>query len=158
MSIKELIEIVKLDGKSQLKLLYVLAMLAAFFAPGVLLLMLEGLVDRLYENTLVTLGLCLVVSIPFVFLGIVVYLHPRQTLVELSQKSATEIKWSILLGAGIWALISAGVSYAVVNTGQEFLSQLVSEKRNIQYIAVWLVQFGVFGIIFYINSSRPING
>lgn len=157
MSIKDLIEIVKLDDKSQLKLLYVIALLAACFSPGVLLLMLEGLVDRLYENTLVTLGLCFVVSIPFLFLGLFVYLHPRQTLIELSQKSATDTKWCILLGTGIWALISAGISYAVVNTGQEFLSQLVSEKRNVQYIAVWLVQFGVFGIIFYINSSRPIN-
>ena len=157
MSIKDLIAIVILDYKNQLKLLYIVVLLAACIAPGVLLLILEGLADHLYQSTFVTLGMCFVVSIPFLFLGTVVYLHPEQTLVELSRKDATEVKWNVLFGSCLWAIISASISYLTVNSGTDLLNQLVSDKRAVQYIVVWLFQFGVFGTIFYFNSGRSLN-
>ncbi|QIR14582.1 hypothetical protein [Shewanella aestuarii] len=157
MNIDEIIKLAKLENKTLFKALFVSLFLFFVFAPGCALLILEGKSELFNSQLTVTLGTGLLISAPFIFLGVVVYMHPYKTLCEFRHKSATEAAWNLLIGAGIWSLLSAGVSFSFIHTANEWLMLNVSENILIQYGAVWFVLFSVFGGIFYINSSREIK-
>jgi hypothetical protein len=157
MSIGEIVKLAKLENQTLLKILFIVLFVFFVFAPGWALLALEGKVELFNTNLTTTLCLSLLISAPFIFLGVVTYMHPYKTICEFSSKSATEAAWSLLIGVGIWSLFSAGIVFAFITTANEWLIINVSEVKLIQYGVVWFVLFSVFGGIFYINSSRKIK-
>ena len=157
MSIKEIVKLAKLETGTLFKMLYILFFVFFAFAPGCALLVLEGKIELFNSQLIIALGLSLLISAPFIFLGSVVYLHPYQTLLECLQQSATEVAWSLLIGIGMWSLISAGATFSFIRTANEWLVMNVSEETYMQYGAVWFLLLSVFWSIFYFNLSRKVK-
>ena len=157
MKIDELIKIAKLENRIIYKILYILLFVFFVFAPGASLLLLEGRIDLFQSHLYIALGIGLLISVPFLLLGCVVYLHPYKTLYEIAYKDITENQWNLLLGIGIWSIISAGATFLLISYFYDWLMLNVSENKFIHYGLVWFIEISVFGTIFYLNSSRIIK-
>lgn len=146
-------DLLQLDEKSLLRLGAALVVLALAIGPGALLLFLEQSTELLSASIFVIVGISLVLSIPFHFLGGVVYLHPYKTLEELSVKPQREALWNMIIGIGLWAMLSAAGAYALVHGGKEWLSNASTDIR-IRYVVAYVVIATPFCALFSINHWR----
>ena len=127
-------------------------------APGVLLLFLEKATDLISANTIFLLVICLAISIPFHLLGVVTFLHPRQTLKDLPKLKNQFSHWPVVFGIGIWSIICAAACFAFVHGFQAWLSSNINIDIRVQYCFVGFVMFSFFGLLFMFNSSKINRG
>jgi len=150
-------ELLKADEKALIRILLVGVVMLLAIAPGATVLLLEGKTDLLSTNIVTLVLLCAVISIPFHFIGAVTYLHPYQTLIELSKHNKNTLIWSLIMGVGLWSTLSAVAAFAFVHAFNEWLSLNISNNLKVQYIAVCAVIFAPFFALFWVNTSRLIR-
>lgn len=126
-------------------------------APGACLLLLENNIDYFINQTRLSIFISVIISIPLLFLGAVVYLHPYKTLQELKYLDKSNlVPYHLLMGICVWSIINAAALYFTVHHLNEWFAKNLSNDLKMQYIAVYFVLIMFFGTIFYINSSRKI--
>ena len=148
-------EIVSIPDRDLIRVTLWLFVAVFTIAPGAFLLFLEKSNNLLSVNTLVLVIICLVISIPFNLLGAVTFLHPYKTIKELPKLHKQALPWGILIGSGVWSIISAGACYAFVHSFELWLSINISTDIRVKYCVIYFIMLSLFGSLLLFKE--PLN-
>lgn len=152
----QLKELLLVDDTVILRIVRWCVLVAMCVSPGGLLLVLEQAVAVASYSSLVQGVVVVVLSIPYLFLGAITFLHPYKTMHSLLKGTPKFSAWLTAFGGAIWANLSVGISYALVHWQADKLNEIVSRDTRLHYMAVYGAMFSAFGLLFMINSVRLI--
>ena len=143
------------DIKSLVKILLFFITTILLITPGALILFFEGNANLLSIGTFPLIVFSAIISIPFHFLGALIYLHPYKTFEMLIKLPIRDRIFNITLGTFMWSIFSVIAIYFFVHLigGPKILPSYISGLKE-RYVIVYGMLLQLFGVLVIVNSYR----
>lgn len=140
------------DEKLLLRMYGAYVVVALSVAPGGLLLLIERSSFFSDFEVMKLLFTCFILSVPFNILGLLMFLSPRQTILDLSTQASSRLGWTVFIGSYVWSLLSVGVLYISVHLMPPEIARIFGNNK----VSLYITSFAFLTFIATARTARSL--